>query len=667
MTVHKDTGLKKVKIKKFFRPRDDIKCVFCQKVGHHCGFCPCKPTTPEVKVEFVEGLLGTPKIKLHDLENRNWGESLDLVFKRGVFLNRGNPWGNDQRPFSSLRKKLGFWKSIGADNSVLSWISYGFQFRFQREPFRRFFLNPSNISQHEEFIDKEILAHVTDGSFVEEKLENVKVVNPFLISVNSSGKPRRCDDLRYVNGHLCSPMFKMQSLGNDVPNIALPGHHMFTRDLEKAYYKIPIEEKSTYYQCFFWKGKYYRSLVLLFGLCQAPFVFTKVCRVVVRFFGALMIRVVNFVDDFLFCEEPNKLEDLQKFVDTIFHLLGWTFSLKDNQVGERVNFLGFVVDSIQRRFFITDKVRVKVLRLIEVTCQSIVDRRLLSVQDIRRVTGKLVSLKLAIPSVTIWMRDLLFYLPKDPETDETRECIVVGEVAIEGLMVIHSMVRRSNGSPFVAPVVERDAFVDSGEIGWGASILGLELHGVFEEWAIGQSSTFRELVGLKQFISEPLAEVSMKGKVVRFNMDSKCAIANLLHAGPVQSLLPIVKEIWKIFEVYNTTPVFRWVSRETPGLRRVDDLSKRVSFTLDPMFKVEFEKERKLPVMVVDHNKIPEALGWIVPRGITCFLLVPKWEGKSWWPLLRQHAKELVYVNRSHIVIRGSTDFPGWEFVLARM
>src|SRR5687767_12604541 len=106
--------------------------------------------------------------------------------------------------------------------------------------------------------------------------------------------------MRFVNASLASPIFKMQTLEKDVPNIIKPGDLVFTRDLEKASYKIPISENSTRFQCFYWKGKYYKALVLIFGFCQAPFIFTKICRVVVRFFGALLIRLMNFIDDFIF-------------------------------------------------------------------------------------------------------------------------------------------------------------------------------------------------------------------------------------------------------------------------------------------------------------------------------------------------------------------------------
>jgi len=639
--------------------------VFCQKVGHHVGFCPSKPTTPRQNIPFVESLLVTPKIKLQELEGLTWEETFDLVCKRGRELNKGNPWLGDPRPFSSLRKNLGFWKSIGADRTVLSWIAYGVQFRFEKEPRRKFFENPSSVWQYEEFIDKEVNTHLSDGSFVEEKVENVRIINPFLISVNSNGKPRRCDDLRFVNGYLSSPMFKMQSLGGDVPNVVHNGDKLFTRDLEKAYYKIPIEESSTQYQCFYWKGKYYRSLVLLFGLCQAPFVFTKICRTIVRFFGALMIRLVNFVDDFLFCENPAKLIQLQKFVDKIFHMCGWTLSEKDNQIGTRVKFLGFVIDSETRRFAIPEKVRDKVLKLIETTCVAIREGRVLSVQDIRRVTGKLISLKLTIPTVPIWLRDLYFYLPSEPSDDENKPCIHVGIETVHGLRVIKSMIASSGESPFVSPVSERDVFVDSGEIGWGASILGLETHGLFDDQTIGQSSTFRELIGLREFLKDPLAGF-MIGKVVRINMDSRCAIANLFHAGPVRILLPLVKDIWNILGENNITPIFRWVSRENRDLRRVDELSKCVNFSLTDEWKERLEDEFQLPVVVVDHNKIPEVLGWLVSRKCHCLFFTPRWEGKSWWTLLCHHARRIIRLNKQCVRFN-RVGSPGWEFIVAEL
>ena len=251
-----DNGVRKRrKIKKLFRCYNE--CNFCKKKGHTLDFCPSLPTVPSdhERCYFVDRLLRIPRVEMKEFEGLSKEETIQRVTSMGNFLNQGNPWCNDDRPFSRLRKSLGFWKAIGANRSILSWISYGFQMRFARYPQRMMFSNSPTTLEHEKFIDQEIKTHLEDGSFIEVPSQDVWVVNPFIISVNSSGKPRRCDDMRFVNAHMASPIFKMQTLDRDLPNIVRPSDHMFTRDLAKAYYKVPISEQSTKFQCFYWKGK----------------------------------------------------------------------------------------------------------------------------------------------------------------------------------------------------------------------------------------------------------------------------------------------------------------------------------------------------------------------------------------------------------------------------
>src|SRR5262249_38251840 len=152
-------------------------------------------------------------------------------------------------------------------------------------------------------------------------------------------------------------------------------------------------------------------------------------------------------------------------------------------------------------------------------------------------------------------------------------------------------------SPFVSPMVERDVYVDSSETGWGASLLGVEVCGVFPTSVIGQ----RELAGFLASLSHHEITEIIEGKVGRVNIDSKCAIANLLHAGPVKTLTHLVQVVWRRFEELRIHPVFQWVPRETDGLRRVDELSKRISFKLSDKFHEAYETVLGRTVVVVNH------------------------------------------------------------------
>ena len=317
----------------------DQNCEFCGKKGHMFRECPSLPSEPEVKIEFAQKLRGSPRICLKEYEGMSWSKVLQYVEERGKNLNKGNPWMDDKRPLAGLRKCLGTWKAIGASKSVLSRLAYGYQMRFFKEPGKAMFKNNVKSDKAvEDFVEQEKSKHVADGSFVEIGVNEVQVVNPFLVSVNAAGKMRRCDDMRFVNAFMPLNVFSMQTLARDVPNVVGVGYGMITRDLEKAYYKVPVSESSTKSQCFFWKGKFYKAFILLFVFCQAPFVFTRICKVIVKFCGVLLIPVINFIDDFLFSTEQAKLVELQT--------LGWTMSEKSNQIENTVKFLGFIIDSV---------------------------------------------------------------------------------------------------------------------------------------------------------------------------------------------------------------------------------------------------------------------------------------------------------------------------------
>ena len=660
-TYTDSTGqVKKRKIRKFFSSSD--QCSFCSKKGHQIGFCPCLPTEPLIKIPFVESLLKTPQIKMKYYEGLTKMEIVKKISNDGKDLNIGNPWVDDPRPFSSLRKHLGFWKVLGADRSVLSWIAYGYRMRFQSPPQRTFFRNAQNTMDYEAFIDKEIETHLSDGSFVEIRPEEAWVVNPFLISVNSSGKPRRCDDMRYINGFLASPEFKMQTLDRDIPNLVRTNDVMFNKDLEKAYYKVPVADDSLKYQCFYWKGRFYKSLVLLFGFCQAPFIFTKICRVIVRFCGALMIRVMNFIDDFLFTDDKRVVEDLRIFMEFIFTILGWTLSTKDNQIGERIKFLGYVVDSVQRRFHIPDSVCAKTTKIIDMICESHRENRTIRLSDVQKLTGKLISLRLAIPSVSVWIRDVYFCYPEEEQTEDP--VVSLTTEAVQNLMTVKRLITLNPSSPFISPLEDRDIYIDSGECGWGAQLLGTEVWGTFDASVIGKSSTYRELKGVILALENPLLSNLLSGKAVRFNLDSKCAIANLVHSGPVRDLSPLTQTIWRTFDQMQITPLFRWVPRETEELSRVDTLSKLVTFGLKPQSEKRLKAQLRCEILSINHNEIGNAIASIVVKRMKCGLLVPRWEGKSWWQVMKQYVVCLYPVPSLDIKFSQKVN-PGWEFLIA--
>ena len=371
-----------------------------------------------------------------------------------------------------------------------------------------------------------------------------------------------------------------------------------------------------------------------------------------------------FVDSLLISDERKKLEELTMFVDLVLKLLGWVLSMKDNQLGDKVKFLGFIIDSTRRRFQIAPSTCQKTRKMIEMVIEKCQLGQSLLVSDLQSLTGKLMSLRLSIPSMSVWLRDVYFCFSDesctlDPETTK----VELSSQARKSLLKIRQLILDDPSSPFVAPLIERDVFVDSGECGWGATVLGLEVWGTFESSIIGKSSTFRELTGLLLMMQNPSVVELIQSRTVRFNLDSKGAIVNLLKSGPVRNLSPLVQKAWNMFDELKIVPTFRWVRRDTDELKRVDLLSKKVSFSLKKEVQEVFTKRLKCEILSVDHNDIANVIAMIVARKLICGLLIPRWEGKSWWSMVQEHSYYQCQISFSCIKFSEKVD-PGWEFLI---
>ena len=97
----------------------------------------------------------------------------------------------------------------------------------------------------------------------------------------------------------------------------------------------------------------------MFGFCQSPFIFTRLCKPIVRFFGALLIRLLNYIDDWFFSENQERIHELQGFVTSVLGLLGWLLNNKGEGPAGQVKFLGVLVDAVARKFHVPEGKKLK--------------------------------------------------------------------------------------------------------------------------------------------------------------------------------------------------------------------------------------------------------------------------------------------------------------------
>jgi hypothetical protein len=178
-------------------------CSFCRKKGHENYFCPStpyRPSKPEHRIEFVDRLMAAPRVKTNVFAGKPLDLALDEIIAQGTCLNKANPWVGSDLVYDQLRAKLGFWRAVGASDSVISYIGYGVPMRFQREPSHLVFENHKMGADEASYVDSDMKKRLERNCFRPARPGEVKVSNPILV-VHQNGKLRRCDDARYVNAY----------------------------------------------------------------------------------------------------------------------------------------------------------------------------------------------------------------------------------------------------------------------------------------------------------------------------------------------------------------------------------------------------------------------------------------------------------------------------------
>src|SRR5438067_2250449 len=111
-----------------------------------------------------------------------------------------------------------------------------------------------------------------------------------------------------------------------------------------GFHHVNIKSKCRSYLGFQWEEKYYVFTVLPFGLSTAPYVFTKIIRVLVRKWRSELISLINYLDDFLFSENSMiSAEKLRQYIWNDLTRFGFTIALEKSSKKpvQRLEFLGY--------------------------------------------------------------------------------------------------------------------------------------------------------------------------------------------------------------------------------------------------------------------------------------------------------------------------------------
>jgi hypothetical protein len=376
-----------------------------------------------------------------------------------------------------------------------------------------------------------------------------------------------------VNKYLSVPKFKYESL-RSLSFLALPDDLMFSIDLQDGYWQVDMAANAHTYLGFEWEGKYYVFTVLPFGLATAPWAFTKVMREVCEVLRGGGVRMLNYLDDFLFLcgsKEPAALEQkaqvLQVFADSGL-TINTTKSVLD--LSRQVRHLGFAFDSVTGDLSIPqdrwDALQTQVNKLRGQ--ESVVAR------EVARVTGFVSSCGLVFGPLARLMTRAL-HACKDTRSSWGARVGLSEAAQVELSFWASLQCEACVDCVWPRPPVVAEALVctDASASAWaGIGPGGLLAHGELQPEQRLLSSAHRELLAVWEVLIS--FRLALQGKAVTLLTDSQNCAHIVRHGSSKADLQRLALDIFTWCRRYGVLLRVLWVPRNEN--EAADELSKWV-------------------------------------------------------------------------------------------
>ena len=442
-----------------------------------------------------------------------------------------------------IAKFIDYWKCLTDDKIILNSVA-GIGIPFMHIPNQTFIPNQIKCSSSElSLITTEINKYVEQGIVVETEHSDNEFISQIFSRPKRSGGVRIILNLKPLNKLVEHTHFKMESLVNAI-GLLERDCYMASLDLKDAYFTINVNKNYRRYLRFYWNGQLYEFTCMPNGLSSAPREFTKLLKPIFSHLRARGCLSVYYLDDTLLIGR-NYAECLNN-VDMTRDVLtkaGFIINVKKSAFvpSQKIQFLGFIIDSTKMIINLTDEKRQKISNL----CEEMLNKHELIIRFVAKFIGNLVA---ALPAVEYGE---LFYRHLESAKDSAlksakgnfdatmsldSECRDEVSWWLRNIHKVYKPITREGPSKVIS--------TDASLLGWGAvydsKSTGGEWKEIEKSMHINELELLAILFGLKSFFNDT-SHIH-----IRIKSDNITAVTYINNKGGVKSLKchKIAKDIW---------------------------------------------------------------------------------------------------------------------------
>ena len=488
------------------------------------------------------------------------------------------------------------WKHVSHDPWIIH-VVQGFRIPFYavpiqvREPF------PYRLTSSEsQAATLEIQKLCSKGVLEVANFDENQVLSNIFLRPKKDGSYRMILDLTWVNKHVIYEHFKMCSL-ETAKYMLRKDCWMASVDLRDAYYSVRVHEDDRKFLRFKWNGIIYQFTCMPNGLSCAPRFFTKLLNPVFAYLRNLGHESFQYIDDSFVVADTKEqciasVTALCKLLEDLGFIIHNEKSILEPT--KEIDFLGFTLNSIDMKVFLTQDKQDKFIKAANETLQK-------TSTSIREVAG-LIGLMTAYSRAFNFAQAHIKSLEKDKNV-----ALVKSKGNFSAFMTISQLGKsdifwwlhniHKSGKTVSISNPDFVLFVDASEQGWGAHVGTVNTGGRWNSEELKDHINVLELRAIYLALQSFCKQENLHVKIFT---DNTTALAYVKHMGGVRSTQcnKVAQLIWTFCEFHNI-----WITiAHIPGVQNVKADYKSRNFSDN----VEWSLHLKLFQNICEHFGTPD-------------------------------------------------------------
>lgn len=239
-----------------------------------------------------------------------------------------------------------------------------------------------------------------------------------------------------------------------------PNYYLLSIDLSDAFLHIAMHPDSRRFLRFQWKSQLYQYSTTAFNLSTVPFVFTKICRPILKWARTQGIRISAYLDDWILMAKTKDqaLQHGQQVIDEL-QRLGWIINLKKSilQPTQHLEHLDFCLNTKT----MTASLPTKKLQDLRRSIKQILDHpQRQTPRMIHSVTMQIQAATFAIFPARLYTRHLLYYKNQVVKTEKDwDQQTPINQESLQKLDWWYHNLKTWNGRSFLRTTPKKTVFV----------------------------------------------------------------------------------------------------------------------------------------------------------------------------------------------------------------